>query len=90
MTNKELRVLFNIPNERVNTFNVILSRMKHVDGLLTLHEDYDVVRNRYEYKEPAIEKIRKRLGTTFKRSKINYNYDKVNGLQIGEEAEHKS
>lgn len=77
MTNKELRVLFNIPEERINTFNVILSRMKHVDGLLTLHVDYEVVRNRYEYKEPAIDKIRKKIGTTFIRSKRNYNYDKV-------------
>jgi len=77
MTNKELRMLFNIPNERANTFNVILSRMKHTKGLLTLHVDYDVVRNRYEYKEPAIEKIRKEIGNTFKRKKRIYNYDKV-------------
>ena len=76
MTNKELRTFFKIPLERINTFNVILSRMKHDKDLLRLGVDYDVIRGRYEYKEPSLEKIRKEIGNTFKRKKWDYNYVK--------------
>jgi hypothetical protein len=50
--------------------------MKHDKDLLRLGVDYDVIRGRYEYKEPSIEKIRKEIGNTFKRKKWDYNYDK--------------
>lgn len=62
-----------VPNDRFNTFKVILTRMKYDEKILLEETHYIVSRGNVDYLDSAIPIIKARLKKTFKREKLDYS-----------------
>jgi len=74
MTTKELITRFKVPSDRIESFKVILSQMKHKDLTLTAGVDYTMNGGTVNYLDSAIPKIKDRI-KNFKKPKTVYILD---------------